>query len=187
LRNRANAANARRDRQRVLGWPPDQDLLETAIERRRHKGLPHGSGVDIERDLQIAFDAIERSDDDPAHLCFFAPGAGGNSSRSEREFSRTRLGVADFDSAARATNQALGISSGRPIGMPASFGVWRKPRVVSKPGEVQAMQVDPTWVQEPPPFQDRWLQSPTACVALQPRFSIRHPRSEKRSALALNS
>ena len=32
------------------------------------------------------------------------------------------------------------------------------------------MQVDPASVQEPPPFHDRWLQSPTACVALQPEI-----------------
>ena len=74
LGDRANAANARRDRQRILGRPPDEDLLEATIERRRHEGLPHGSRVDIERDLQIAFDAIERSDDDPAHLVLLRGG-----------------------------------------------------------------------------------------------------------------
>ncbi len=35
----------------------------------------------------------------------------------------TRLGVALLDREASATNQALGMSVGRPIGMPASLGV----------------------------------------------------------------
>ena len=42
-------------------------------------------------------------------------------------FSLTRFGVADFDRAASATNQAFGMSSGRPTGMPATFGVCMKP------------------------------------------------------------
>ena len=41
-------------------------------------------------------------------------------------FSRTRRGVALFDSEASATNQALGMSVGRPTGMPAIFGVSAK-------------------------------------------------------------
>jgi hypothetical protein len=36
---------------------------------------------------------------------------------------RTRLGVALLDNEASATNQALGMSEGKPIGMPASLGV----------------------------------------------------------------
>ena len=35
----------------------------------------------------------------------------------------TRFGVADFDSEASATNHALGMSVGRPVGIPATFGV----------------------------------------------------------------
>jgi hypothetical protein len=50
------------------GTPPVEQLLVAAIERRRHFGTPDASVVDVERDLQIAFDTIERADDRPAHV-----------------------------------------------------------------------------------------------------------------------
>ena len=53
---------------------------------------------------------------------------------------RRRGGVAAFDSAASATNQAFGMSVGRPIGMPATFGVSVKRWPgSSKRGAVQLM------------------------------------------------
>ena len=119
LRYRANAANARRDDQRVIGGPPDQNLLEAAIKRRGHLRAGDDAGLNVQRQLQIAFDAVERSDDDAIHLLRL----GFLTMRSASAFLRTRSGVADFDSAANAMNQALGMSSGRPTGMPPIFGV----------------------------------------------------------------
>ena len=53
----------------------------------------------------------------------------------------TRPGVADLDSEASATNQALCMSVGRPMGMPATLGVWWNGWPgSSKPGSVQLMQ-----------------------------------------------
>ena len=72
LRNRADAADARRDHQRVERRPPVEQLLVAAIERRRHFGAPDAPVVDVERDLQIAFDTIERADDRP-RSCLAAP------------------------------------------------------------------------------------------------------------------
>jgi hypothetical protein len=43
--------------------------------------------------------------------------------RSAPAFFLTRSGVADFDKAASVMNQAFGMSSGKPTGMPAIFGV----------------------------------------------------------------
>ena len=60
---------------------------------------------------------------------------------SDVELTLTRLGVADLDSEASATNQALCMSVGRPMGMPATLGVWWKAWPgSSKPGSVQLMQ-----------------------------------------------
>ena len=66
--------------------------------------------------------------------------AGATTGISATAFWRTRAGVADLDKAASATNQALGMSEGRPMGMPATFGV--RPKAWpgdSKPGSVQLM------------------------------------------------
>ena len=63
------------------------------------------------------------------------------------------------------------------MGMPATLGVWWKGgRRSSKPGAVQAMQGS-RQEQEPAPFHGRVLRSAWAWVPLQPRFSIRQPRS----------
>jgi len=53
--------------------------------------------------------------------------------------------------------------------------------------EALAEVTAPPRAQEPLPFHRRMLQSAWACVPLQPRFSIRQPRSEGLCALALNS
>ena len=125
LGDRADAADARHDGQRVGRIATDQDLLETAEQRRIDARGDNPAGVDVEADLEVALDAVERADLDPLHLPpFLTPGR--TTVWSTTALSRTRFGVADLDSAASATNQAFGMSAGRPIGMPASLGVsWK--------------------------------------------------------------
>ena len=98
------------------------------------------------------------------------------------------LGIGHGDEVITAANQAFGMSSGKPMGMPATLGVSMNGCPgSSNPGSVQAMQVKPPRMHEPTPYHGRVLQSACACVPLQPRFSIRQPRSEAFCALALNS
>lgn len=126
LRDRADAADPRRIDQGVKRILAGQDLLEAAIERRVDEGGAHFAGLDLQPDLQIAFDAIERADDTTAHaLVFPCRPTGGTTIRSATAFLRRRSGVAAFDNEASATNQAFGMSVGSPTGMPARLGVCR--------------------------------------------------------------
>jgi hypothetical protein len=141
LGDRADAADARHQHQRIGRQLALQDLLEAAIQRRVHVGRGHPSVVDVERDFEIAFDAVEGADDAPRAHLFVRFTVGARRRWSECAFSRTRCGVADLDRAASAMNQALGMSAGRPSGMPATFGVVSKAWPgSSKPGSVQRMQ-----------------------------------------------
>ncbi len=54
-------------RERVRRRTADQDLLEAAIERRRHARRSDGVIFDVERHFEIALDAIERSDEKARH------------------------------------------------------------------------------------------------------------------------
>ena len=109
--------------------------------RSRDKGsspraLRYAALGDVEREFEIAFDPVERPDDQTGHL----PRLGIFDDAVGLGVLRTRSGVADLDRAARAMNQALGMSSGRPTGMPAILGVTWKSRAFSKSGAVQEMQ-----------------------------------------------
>jgi hypothetical protein len=115
LCHRADAADARHQHQRVGRQLALQDLLEAAIQRRIDVGRGDPPVVDVERDFEIALDAVEGADD--ARGSFLGPlyrgraqlVVGGARSRAPA------AGVADFDSAASAMNQALGMSAGRPM------------------------------------------------------------------------
>jgi hypothetical protein len=71
LRHRADAADARHDNQRILRRATGQYLLETTKQRRVDARRHDLTGVDIETDFKVAFDAIERPDDNAPHLLGF--------------------------------------------------------------------------------------------------------------------
>ena len=125
------------------GALPCRICSKPRYSERAHPGRVDAAVGDLEDDFEIALDAVERADNQSTHGSphgFFA-GRGQRMTWSALAFWRTRAGVADFDSAASATNQALGMSSGRPMGMPATFGVWANGWPgSSKPGSVQLMQ-----------------------------------------------
>ena len=86
-----------------------------------------------------------------------------------------RLGVAAFDSEDNATNQAFGISIGKPTGMPAIFGVRVKVWPgSSKPGAVQLMQAYPPRRQEPSPFHKRAMSRRKAWSTCAPHPTSTH-------------
>ena len=68
LRDRTDAADARCDHQRVLERPADQDLFEAAIERHRHLRRDDHPVLDVEMNLEVALDPIERPDHHTAHV-----------------------------------------------------------------------------------------------------------------------
>ena len=79
---------------------------------------------DLQPDLQIALDPVERPDQQgPFRHLRLCRMLGGTSTRSATAFSARRAGVAAFDSDASAMNHALGMSDGSPTGIPANFGV----------------------------------------------------------------
>ena len=88
-------------------------------------GCTIGTAVgDVELDLQVTLDTVERSDQQAGrHFHLVRRMAGFSTRWSATALCFTRLGVALLDSEASATNQALGMSVGRPMGMPASLGV----------------------------------------------------------------
>ena len=142
LRDGADAADARHEHHGIGRILAEQDLLESTVQRCIHVRRLHPLILYLETDLQVAFDAVERPDEPSGHgLDRSRREPGPRTVWSERAFSRTRAGVADLDSAASATNHALGMSAGSPMGMPASFGVVAKGCPgSSKPGAVQRMQ-----------------------------------------------
>ena len=77
----------------------------------------------VEGDLEVRLDTVERTNDQLAHRGFGLWMVGGTVTWSETALRRRRSGVAALLSDASATNQARGMSVGRPIGMPAIFGV----------------------------------------------------------------
>ena len=124
LGHRANAANAwhiDHGIKRVFGL---QDLLKPAIHGRIDPGILHASVGHLQTDFQVAFDAVEGAHQQACHLSPVFLVRGTTTRWSEVEFTLTRRGVADLDSEASATNQALCMSMGRPMGMPATLGVW---------------------------------------------------------------
>jgi len=129
LRNRADAADARHDDQRVSRVAAHQHLLETAVHGRVHLRLRHAAISDAKPHFQVAFNTVEGADDEAPCLLGFAHFsrvlrmAGVTTTWSAVAFNFTRLGVALLLSEASATNQALGMSVGKPMGMPASLGV----------------------------------------------------------------
>jgi hypothetical protein len=68
LRHRADAAHPRHDGQDVERHLADQDLLEAAEERRAHLGRADRAALDVERDLEVALDAVEGADDEAPHF-----------------------------------------------------------------------------------------------------------------------
>jgi hypothetical protein len=69
LRDRADATDARYDHQRVERVLGEQDMLETAIERRTDLRRGDAAIGDVERHFEVAFDAVERADGQPtAHF-----------------------------------------------------------------------------------------------------------------------
>ncbi len=71
LRHRTDTADARHDNQRILRRATDQYLLETAKQRRIDARRHDLTGVDIETDFKVAFDAIEGPEDNAPHLLGF--------------------------------------------------------------------------------------------------------------------
>jgi len=68
LGDRADAADARHDGQRIERGTPDQDLFEAAEQRRIDVGGLHPAGGQVEAEFEVAFDAVERPEDDARHL-----------------------------------------------------------------------------------------------------------------------
>ncbi len=127
LGDRADAADARDENQRVGRRLAGEHGLKAAKKRGDDLApAHHGPVLNVQVDFKIAFDAVERADDQSRHQRFFRVLAGGTSSRSAVALVRSRCGVAALDSAASATNQAFGMSVGRPMGMPPIFGVSAK-------------------------------------------------------------
>ena len=121
----AQAADARCDGERVHGVAPVQHAFEAAVHGGVHTRLQHPATGHLQLDFEVAFDAVERPQDQSCHgyLSPVLRGTGGTTTWSLAAFFFTRLGVALLEREASATNQALGMSVGRPTGMPASLGV----------------------------------------------------------------
>lgn len=62
LRDRADAADARHHHQRVERMLALQDLLKAPVHGRIHPGLAHAACVHLQAHLQVAFHAVERTD-----------------------------------------------------------------------------------------------------------------------------
>jgi hypothetical protein len=77
LRDRADAANARRIDQRVERRLARKDALKSPVERRDDLRLAHGAIADVQLDFEIALDTVEWPDDQPAHSFFFCLSTGG--------------------------------------------------------------------------------------------------------------
>ena len=80
LRHRTDAADARHVDQRVVRRLALQDLFETAVHGGVDLGRGHAAAVDLQRDFEIAFDAIERAHQQATHErlisnAFFVPQA----------------------------------------------------------------------------------------------------------------
>jgi hypothetical protein len=67
LRDRADAADARHEHQRVVRRLALQDLLEAAVHGGVDLRRAHAVALDLQRDFEIAFDAVERSHQQATH------------------------------------------------------------------------------------------------------------------------
>jgi len=67
LRHRTDAADARHIHQRIERMFSGKYLLEAAIHGRIHIGGAHAPVFDIERDFEVAFDAVEGANDAASH------------------------------------------------------------------------------------------------------------------------
>ena len=68
LRDRADAADARHDGQRVERGTSQQDLFEPTKQRRIDIGGLHPAIGQVETEFKVTFDAVERPEDDARHL-----------------------------------------------------------------------------------------------------------------------
>src|SRR5215471_3024178 len=74
LRRAANAADARRDNERVFGIAPEEDLLKAAVHRAYAPGVGDRVVVDLQLDFEVTFDTIQiHLDNSPSHFPILHP------------------------------------------------------------------------------------------------------------------
>ena len=77
LRHRADTADARRVDQRIERRLAIENAFKTPIQHRDDARVADRAVRDVERDLKVTLDPVERSDDQPRHLRFFCLSTGG--------------------------------------------------------------------------------------------------------------